>query len=85
MNQDNIWIDLDIQEHEMVMDMIRSQLDTMELLLGGELCFYNLPPEDPMRKRYMKLNDLLQEVVTLWRRRFGDEDVIQPEHIGSTK
>lgn len=85
MNQDNIWIDLDIQEHEMIMDMIRSQLDTMELLLGGEMSFYNLSPEDPMRKRYMKLNDLLQEVVTLWRRRFGDEDVIQPEHIGSTK
>ena len=85
MNQDNIWIDLDIQEHEMIMDMIRNQIDMMDSLLGGELSFYNLPLEDPMRKRYMKLNDLLQEVVTLWRRRFGDEDVIQSEHIGSTK
>jgi len=85
MNQDSILIDLDVEEHEMIMDLIRTHIDMMDMMVGGELSFYNLPPDNVMRKRYMKLNDLFQEVVTLWTKRFDDNNLLQPEHIGSTK
>jgi len=85
MNQDSILIDLDVEEHEMLIDLIRTHIDMMDMMVGGELSFYNLPPDNVMRKRYMKLNDLLQDVVTLWAKRVDDECIIQPEHIGSTK
>ena len=85
MNDEKILIDFDVEEHEMLMDLIVHQIDTMDLLLGGELSFYQLPDDSSMKKRYMKLNDMLQELRTLWARRFDNPIILQPELHGTTK